>query len=184
MKKVKVVLAAGLLGLMMLTILSGCAGGKKSDPPIVTDEFDRVLVTKDTKIGEVVGQIELVFPNSKKVTWSLVPPVPRGDRRNYLREGQPDATQIVEINPNTAEISLKAHPDGYPKYYYAEVRATNEDGFMEQVLIVIALAETPKHENALDIFPQRKEAPGLKFFATAGVAPRKIEKDRGRSPRP
>ena len=44
--------------------------------PIVTDEFDRFLVTKDTKIGEVIGKIELVFENPLKTTWSLVPPVP------------------------------------------------------------------------------------------------------------
>ena len=34
--------------------------------PILTDEFDRFLVTKETKIGDVIGQIELVFLNPKK----------------------------------------------------------------------------------------------------------------------
>ena len=102
--------------------------------PIVTNEFDRGLVTKATKIGEVIGiyshnnKIELMFPNPKKITWSLVPPVPGGDRRNYLKEGQLDATKIVEIDSETAEIRLKAYPTSYPAHYYAEVRATNEDG--------------------------------------------------------
>ena len=143
--------------------------------PILTDEFDRFLVTKETKIGDVIGQIELVFPNSKKITWSLVPPVPGGDRRHYLKEGQLNATKIVEIDPDTAEIRLKEHPAQYPAHYYAEVRATNEDGFMEQVLIIITLEETPKRENALDIFTQRIETGPMRFFATATVNPQKIE---------
>ena len=96
--------------------------------PILTDEFDRFLVTKETDIGDVLGKIELVVPNEKKITWSLVPPVPGGDRRHYLKEGQLDATKIVEIDANTAEIRLKKRPAEYPAHYYAEVRATNEDG--------------------------------------------------------
>ncbi len=143
--------------------------------PILTDEFDRFLVTQETQIGEVLGDIELIFPNSKKITWSLVPPVPGGDRRNYLKEGQLDATEIVEIDPDTAEIRLIAEPASFPAHYYAEVRATNEDGFMEQVLIIIALEETPREEDALDIFTQRIETPGLTFWATESVDPAKIE---------
>ncbi len=92
-------LTSWLFGFMV-----GCTGNP--DPPILTDEFDTVLVTKETKLNEVVGQIEPVFPNSKKLTWSLVPPVPGGDRRNYLKEGQLDATQIVEIDANTGELRL------------------------------------------------------------------------------
>lgn len=143
--------------------------------PILTDEFDRFLVTKETKIGNVIGQIELVFPNPKKITWSLVPPVPGGDRRHYLKEGQLDATKIVAIDPDTAEIRLKEHPAEYSAHYYAEVRATNEDGYMEQVLIIIALEETPKRENALDIFTQRIDTGSMRFFATETVGPKKIE---------
>jgi len=154
------------------TLLSGVSHAQK---PILTDEFDRFLVTKETEIGEVLGDIELIFPNSKKITWSLVPPVPGGDRRNYLKEGQLDATDIVEIDPDTAELQLIAHPASYPAHYYAEVRATNEDGFMEQVLIIIALEETPREENALDIFTQRIETPGVTFWATESVDPAKIE---------
>jgi len=143
--------------------------------PILTDEFDRFLVTKETKVGDVIGQIELVFPNPKRITWSLVPPVPGGDRRHYLKEGQLDATKIVTIDPDTAEIRLKEHPPEYPAHYYAEVRATNEDGYMEQVLIIIALEETPKRENALDIFTQRIDTGPMRFFATETVDPKKIE---------
>ncbi len=165
---------ASLLGLCVLTFLIGCDGKKNFDPPIVTDEFDRFLVTKTTQIGDIIGQVELVFPNSKKVTWSLIPPVPGGDQRNYLKEGQLDATEIVEIDTDSAEIRLKAHPSSYPAHYYAEVRATNEDGFMEQVLIIIVMEETPKQENALDIFTQRIDGSGLSFYATADVDPRKI----------
>jgi len=143
--------------------------------PVVTDEFDRFLVTKATKIGDVLGKIELVVPNEKTITWSLVPPVPGGDRRRYLKEGQLDATKIVEIDAKTAEIRLKKHPAECPAHYYAEVRATNEDGFMEQVLIIIVLEDIPKQENALDIFTQRREAGGMRFFATETVDPEKIE---------
>ena len=157
----------------VVAILSGGLGFAQK--PVVTDEFDRFLVTKATEIGEVVGTIELVFPNPKKITWSLVPPVPGGDRRNYLREGQLDATEIVEIDPDTAELSLKAQPADYPAHYYAEVRATNEDGFMEQVLIIIAIAERPKKENALDIFTQRIETSAVTFWATESVDSEKIE---------
>jgi len=143
--------------------------------PILTDEFDRFLVTPATAIGEEVGEIELIFPNPKKVTWSLVPPVPGGDRRNYLREGQLDATEIVAIDADTGMLTLEAHPAGYPAHYYAEVRATNDDGFMEQVLIIIALPEVPKAENALDIFTQRVETPAVTFWATERVDPAKVE---------
>ncbi len=59
---------ASLLGLCMLTLLIGCGGKKIFDPPVVTDEFDRFLVTKRTQIGDIIGQVELVFPNSKKIT--------------------------------------------------------------------------------------------------------------------
>ena len=62
-----------------------------AEKPIVTDEFDTFLVTNDTKVGDVLGGIELVFENPLKTTWSLVKPVPGGDRRNYLKEGQLDA---------------------------------------------------------------------------------------------
>ena len=37
-----------------LVILSGCTGEKTLDPPVVTDEFDRFLVTKATQIGDVI----------------------------------------------------------------------------------------------------------------------------------
>jgi len=92
-----------------------------------------------------------------------------------LKEGQLDATQIVEIDTDTAEIRLKQHPAKYRAHYYAEVRATNEDGFMEAVLIIIALPETPKKENALDIFTQRIDAGPMRFFGTETVDPKKIE---------
>lgn len=147
----------------------------QAQKPIVTDEFDRFLVTKETKVGEVIGQIELVEPNSKPTVWSLIKPVPGGDRRNYLKEGQLDATEIVEIDANTAEIRLKKQPLKNPAHYYAEVRATNEDGFMEQVLIIIAKKEKPKLENALDIFTQRREGGGLMFYATEAVDKEKID---------
>ncbi len=143
--------------------------------PVLTDEFDRFLVTPATAIGEHVGTIELIFPNSQKITWSLVPPVPGGDRRNYLKEGQLDATEVVEIDADTGQLSLKAHPAEYPAHYYAEVRASNDDGFMEQVLIIIALPEVPRAENALDIFTQRIETPAVTFWATERVDPAKIE---------
>ena len=143
--------------------------------PIVTDEYDRFLVTRTTKIGDILGKIELVFPNEKKTTWSLVPPVPGGDRRRYLKEGQLDATKIVEIDADTGELSLKAQPPENPAHYYAEVRATNSDGFMEQVLIILALPETPKRENALDIFTQRREALSMDLIATKTLDPEKFE---------
>jgi len=162
-----------LLFTLVLAIL--CSPVIKAQKPIVTDEFDRFLVTKETKVGEVLGEIELVEPNPKKITWSLVKPVPGGDRRHYLKEGQLDATEIVKINPNTAEISLKKIPSECPANYYAEVRATNEDGFMEQVLIIIVKEETPKAENALDMFTQRREAGGMLFFATETVDKEKID---------
>jgi len=164
---------------LFLIILFLCAAGFSSksyaEKPIVTDEFDRFLVTRTTKIGDVVGKIELVFPNEKKTTWSLIPPVPGGDRRRYLREGQLDATNIVEIDAGTGELSLKAQPPENPAHYYAEIRATNSDGFMEQVLIIIALPETPKRENALDIFTQRREALSMSLFATKTLDPEKFE---------
>ncbi len=166
---------AALLYAALFMVASPLVSSGYAEKPIVTDEYDRVLVTKDTKIGEIIGEIELVFPNELKTTWSLVPPVPGGDRRNYLKEGQLDATKIVEIDAETAELRLKAHPDSYPAHYYAEVRATNSDGFMEQVLIIIALEETPKQENALDIFTQRREGGGMGFYATERVDPKKIE---------
>lgn len=163
----------GLVVPMLLVVFF--ARASFADKPIVTDEYDRVLVTNDTKIGEVVGQIELVFDNPLKTTWSLVKPVPYGDRRRYLQPGQLDATEVVEIDPVTAELRLKARPPENPAHYYAEVRATNSDGWMEQVLIVIAFPETPKAENALDIFTQRKEGGGIGFYATERVDPKKVD---------
>ncbi len=174
---------ASLLSIVVLAIAlpQPGFGGSSASPagyaqkPILTDEFDRFLVTPATTIGEEVGEIELIFPNPKKITWSLVPPVPGGDRRNYLREGQLDATEIVAIDTDTGMLTLKSHATAYPAHYYAEVRATNEDGFMEQVLIIIALPEVPKAENALDIFTQRIETPAVTFWATERVDPAKIE---------
>ena len=161
--------------ILILFLAASLSVVSHAQKPILTDEFDRFLVTKQTAIGDVLGEIELIFPNSKEITWSLVPPVPGGDRRNYLKEGQLDATEIVEIDADTAEIRLIAQPASYPAHYYAEVRATNEDGFMEQVLIIIALEETPREENALDIFTRRIETPGVTFWATESVDPAKIE---------
>ena len=158
--------------IISVTLAPSMSYGQK---PILTDEFDRFLVTKETKVGDVIGLIELIFPNPKKITWSLVPPIPGGDRRHYLKEGQLDATKIVSIDPDTAEIRLKEHPTEYPAHYYAEVRATNEDGYMEQVLIIIALEETPRRENALDIFTQRIDTGPMRFFATETVDTKKIE---------
>ncbi len=160
---------------VIFLILSCCAGVVLAQKPIVTDEFDRFLVTKDTKIGGIIGQIGLVEPNDKRITWTLVKPIAGGDRRNYLKEGQLDATEIVEIDPNTAKIRLIKRPTMIPANYYAEVRATNEDGFMEQVLIIIAKENEPKIENALDIFTQRREAGGMLFYATATVDKEKID---------
>jgi hypothetical protein len=156
-------------------LASLCPALAIAEAPILTDEFDAFLVTKESAIGEIIGQVEPVFPNDLKPKWSLEKPIPGGDRRNYLKEGQADATEIVAINSETGEISLTKAPDQFPLEYYAEVRATNEDGFMEQVLIIIARAETPKAENFLDMFTQRKQASGLTFYATAGVDPAKVD---------
>ncbi len=145
-----------------------------AEAPILTDEFDAFLVTRETPIDEVVGTIRPVFPNDKKISWSLVKPIPGGDRRNYLKAGQADATEIVTIDSESGELRLTKSPDAYPKEFYAEVRATNEDGFMEQVLIIIARENTPKAENALDMFTQRRQASGLRFYATAAVDSAKI----------
>ena len=68
-----------------------------------------------------------------------------------LEDNSAQAAEIVEIDPNTAKIRLIKRPTMIPANYYAEVRATNEDGFMEQVLIIIAKENEPKIENALDI---------------------------------
>ena len=173
----KLILMGVAVAVASLPIVGAISAGSASvmQKPILTDEFERFLVTRDTEIGEVLGSAELIFENPKKITWSLVPPVPGGDRRRYLREGQPDATEIVTIDAETGEISLKAHPESYPAHYYAEVRADNEDGFMEAVLIIIALEETPKEENALDMFTQRVETPAVTFWATARVDPAKVE---------
>jgi hypothetical protein len=46
---------------------------------------------------------------------------------------------------------------------------------MEAVLIIIALPETPRAENALDMFTQRIETPGLTFWATESVDKEKVE---------
>lgn len=174
MRKGNVFLKASVLAVLFLsTALS--ASLCYADKPIVTDEFDRFLVTKDTKIGDILGNVKLVFENPLKTTWSLVKPVPGGDRRKYLKEGQLDATDIVEIDADTGELRLKAHPREIPANYYAEVRATNPDGWMEQVLIIIALPETPKLEHALDIFTQRAEGGGIGFYATERVDPKKVE---------
>jgi hypothetical protein len=161
--------------ILFSVFISMCCRMTYAEKPILTDEFERFLVTKETKIGEVLGEVELVFPNPKEITWSLIEPIPMGDRRHYLKEGQLDATKIVEIDPETAEIRLKALPPQNPAHYYAEIRATNEDGFMEAVLIIVALPETPKKENALDIFTQQIDAGAMRFFATETVDPKKIE---------
>lgn len=113
-----------------------------AEVPILTDEFDAFLVTRETSIGEVVGTIRPVFPNDKKISWSLLKPIPGGDRRNYLKAGQADATEIVSIDSESGELRLIKSPDAYPEEFYAEVRATNEDGYMEQVLIIIARENT------------------------------------------
>lgn len=95
--------------------------------------------------------------------------------RGYLRPGQLDATTIVAIDSATGTVRLVRHPDQYPRTFYAEVRATNADGFMEQVLIIVALAEPPRRERALDIFTQRSKVHGIRFMATAGVDSAKID---------
>ena len=168
-------LRAALVFVLFISLISLAGSVGYADKPIVTDEFDRILVTKDTKVGDVVGTIELVFENPLTTTWSLVKPVPGGDRRRYLKEGQLDATEVVEIDPDTAELRLKAIPSQIPAHYYAEVRATNSDGWMEQVLIVIALEETPKAENALDVFTQRREEGSIGVYATERVDPAKVD---------
>jgi hypothetical protein len=160
---------------IIFSLLNFCGGLGFAQKPIVTDEFDRFLVTQNTEIGEVIGQIGLIEPNPKPVRWTLIKPIPGGDRRNYLEKGQLDATEIVEIDHKTAEIRLKKRPSVVPADYYAEVRATNEDGWMEQVLIIIVKEEKPKVENALDIFTQRREAGGMMFYATEAVETEKID---------
>ncbi|MAJ51027.1 MAG: hypothetical protein CMB82_05360 [Flammeovirgaceae bacterium] len=156
-------------------ILTFCGRVAIAQKPILTDEFDRFLVTKETKIGDIIGQIKLVEPNTQRIVWTLVKPIPNGDPRNYLKEGQLDATEIVNIDSNDAKIRLKKMPTIIPANYYAEVRATNEDGFMEQVLIIITREQRPSLEHALDIFTQREEAGGMMFYATASVNKEKIE---------
>ena len=146
-----------------------------AEPPILTDEFDAFLVTKDSELGEIIGKIRPVFPNELPPRWSLIKPVPGADRRRYLQDGQADATGIVAIDEQTGELRLIRQPEEYPLEYYAQVRASNDDGYMDQVLIIIARAETPKPENYLAMFTQRKSASGLDFYATARVDPAKVD---------
>lgn len=160
---------------LTLVLLIMLAVPAQAGKPVVTDEFDRILVTRDSNIGVTLGVIELVEPNSLPTSWSLVAPVPGADPRNYLRAGALDATDIVEIDPVTAEIRLIKKPMIIPGEYYAEVRATNAHGYMEQVLIVIALDEAPRLENALNKFTQRDESGAIGFYATAAVVQEKLE---------
>ncbi|MSR02743.1 MAG: hypothetical protein EXR94_08395 [Gemmatimonadetes bacterium] len=160
--------------MLLLALAIGSQPNPKPRPPVLTDEFDLFLVTAATEAGAVVGRIQPVFPNDKPIRWSLIKPVPGGDPRGYLRGGQLDATTIVTIDSATGVLRLVRHPDRYPQTLYAEVRATNDDGFMEQVLIIVALAEAPRREQALDIFPKRSQVHGIRFLATAGVDPAKI----------
>lgn len=157
-----------LLGLMLIMQAS-------APPPVLTDEFDLFLVTAATKPGTAVGRIRPVLPADNPIRWSLIKPVPGGDPRGYLRPGQLDATTIVAIDSATGTVRLVRHPDQYPRTFYAEVRATNADGFMEQVLIIVALAEPPRRERALDTFTQRSKVHGIRFMATAGVDSAKID---------
>ena len=158
-----------------LVVASFFAVTSAAEPPVLTDEFDAFLVTQDSEPGEIIGTIRPVFPNALRPSWSLIQPVPGADRRNYLREGQADATEIVAIDERTGELRLIRQPGEYPLEYYAQVRASNDDGYMDQVLIIIARAETPRAENYLAMFTQRKSASGLDFYATAGVDPAKID---------
>lgn len=146
-----------------------------AEPPVLTDEFDAFLVTKDSELGEIIGKIQPVFRNELPPRWSLIKPVSGADRRRYLQDGQADATEIVAIDEQTGELRLIRKPDEYPLEYYAQVRASNDDGYMDQVLIIIARAETPKPENYLAMFTQRKSASGLDFYATARVDPAKVD---------
>ena len=146
-----------------------------AEKPIVTDEFDRILITPSNIKGDVLGKIELVTPNALETSWSLVKPKPYGDRRRYLRPGQHDATEVVGIDSKTGEIIFEQQPKVMPGEYYAEVRASNSDGWMEQVLIVIALPMFPPLENALDIFTQRYTNGAIGFYATGGVAAEKVQ---------
>ena len=146
-----------------------------AEKPIVTDEFDRILITPANIKGDVLGKIELVTPNALETSWSLVKPKPYGDRRRYLRPGQHDATEVVSIDSKTGEIIFEQQPKVMPGEYYAEVRASNSDGWMEQVLIVIALPVFPPLENALNIFTQRYTKGAIGFYATGGVAAEKVQ---------
>ena len=67
-----------------IALLWGLAGSLAAQSPVLTDEFDRIVVTAATEPGAVVGRIRLVFPSDKPVRWSLIKPVPGGDRRGYL----------------------------------------------------------------------------------------------------
>ena len=146
-----------------------------AEKPIVTDEFDRILITPANIKGDVLGKIELVTPNALETSWSLVKHKPYGDRRRYLRPGQHDATAVVSIDSKTGEIIFEQQPKVIPGEYYAEVRASNSDGWMEQVLIVIALPVFPPLENALDIFTQRYTNGAIGFYETGGVAAEKVQ---------
>ena len=58
-----------LISLSVVSLfLAVCIGVTYAQKPILTDEFDSFLVTNQTKIDEVIGNSELIFPNPKKIT--------------------------------------------------------------------------------------------------------------------
>ena len=145
-----------------------------AEKPIVTDEFDRILITPANIKGDA-RQNRAGNAQCLGNIMELGEAKPYGDRRRYLRPGQHDATEVVSIDSKTGEIIFEQQPKVMPGEYYAEVRASNSDGWMEQVLIVIALPEFPPLENALDIFTQRYTNGAIGFYATGGVAAEKVQ---------
>lgn len=182
---------------LVVTLLSGCGQAERRDaggvalqwtddseassenaadgnPPVLTDEFDAFIVTPDMPLGHIIGQIQPVFENPLPIAYSLISPIPGADRRGYIKPHHRDATKIVDIDENTGELRLIAHPDNHDEAFYAQVRGANAAGYMDQVLIIVAMSEWPKRENALDIFTQSTDAYGIKLLATKNVAPEKL----------
>ena len=57
-------LSTAMVYVLFLSLIALSSGVAYADKPIVTDEFDRRLVTKETMIGDKLGRpIRLVFDN-------------------------------------------------------------------------------------------------------------------------
>ena len=165
MKRTKL-LALALAGVMVLTLLTGCSGGKTEDRRIAENIADIMMKRSHRNVKEVSYSVPEL---SGAVRSAFAPDWLNEAGTGLERDARTQDGRTVEV---FLEDSLKAYKEESSAVYFFAFDATGESAYAQSERV--ALGKAP----SLSVFPYRSVAPSSYTKLRVGVCHKTVgEKD-------